>query len=82
MKILPAEFDGQSIRRVFDDNTETWWFSVVDVVQVLTQQADDPTARKYWNQLKRRLDKEGSQLVTNCHQLKCQPLMASNVSPT
>jgi prophage antirepressor-like protein len=70
MKILPTEFDGQSIRRVFDDDTETWWFSVVDVVQVLTQQPDALTARKYWNQLKRRLDKEGSQLVTNCHQLK------------
>ena len=52
MKILPAEFDGQSIRRVFDEDTETWWFSVVDVVQVLTQQADYQTARKYWNELK------------------------------
>jgi hypothetical protein len=70
MKILPTDFDGQSIRRVYDEDTETWWFSVVDVVQVLTQQADDLTARKYWNQLKRRLDKEGSQLVTSCHQLK------------
>ena len=70
MKILPAEFDGQSIRRVFDEETETWWFSVVDVVQVLTQQAEDLTARKYWNQLKRRLASEGSQLVTSCHQLK------------
>ena len=70
MKILPTEFDGQSIRRVYDEDTETWWFSVVDVVQVLTQQADDLTARKYWNQLKRRLNAEGSQLVTDCHQLK------------
>ncbi|MDR3368448.1 Bro-N domain-containing protein [Rhodoferax sp.] len=70
MKILPTEFDGQSIRRVYDEDTETWWFSVVDVVQVLTQQADDLTARKYWNQLKRRLANEGSQLVTSCHQLK------------
>ncbi|MEN9984633.1 MAG: hypothetical protein RI925_135 [Pseudomonadota bacterium] len=70
MKILPADFDGQSIRRVYDEDTETWWFSVVDVVQVLTQQANDLSARKYWNQLKRRLDKEGSQLVTSCHQLK------------
>ena len=58
MKILPAEFDGQSIRRVYDEDTETWWFSVVDVVQVLTQQSDDLTARKYWNQLKRRLANE------------------------
>ena len=70
MKILSADFEGQSIRRVFDDQTETWWFSVVDVVQVLTQQTDDLMARKYWNQLKRRLANEGSQLVTNCHQLK------------
>lgn len=70
MKTLPAEFDGQSIRRVYDESTETWWFSVIDVVQVLTQQADDLTARKYWNQLKRRLANEGSQLVTACHQLK------------
>jgi hypothetical protein len=70
VKILPAQFDGQDIRRVYDEATETWWFSVIDVVQVLSQQADDLTARKYWNQLKRRLNKEGSQLVTSCHQLK------------
>jgi len=70
MKILPAEFDGQSIRRVYDEDTETWWFSVIDVVQVLTQQADYQTARKYWNKLKERLNKEGSESVTNCHRLK------------
>ena len=49
MKILPADFDGQSIRRVYDEETESWWFSVIDVVQVLTQQSDYQTARKYWN---------------------------------
>ena len=70
MKILPTEFDGQSIRRVYDEKTEIWWFSIIDVVQVLTQQPDDLTARKYWNQLKRRLANEGCQLVTTCHQLK------------
>lgn len=70
MRILPADFEGQSIRRVYDEATEQWWFSVVDVIQVLTQQADFQTARKYWNQLKRRLDKEGSQSVTGCHRLK------------
>ena len=70
MKILPTEFDGLSIRRVYDEETEIWWFSVVDVVQVLTQQPDYQTARKYWNKLKERLDKEGSQSVTNCHRLK------------
>jgi hypothetical protein len=70
MKMVPADFDGQDIRRVYDESTETWWFSVVDVVQVLTQQADFQTARKYWNQLKRRLEKEGSESVTACHRLK------------
>jgi DNA-damage-inducible protein D len=70
MKILPTEFDGQSIRRVYDEGTETWWFSVIDVVQVLTQQADFQTARKYWNKLRERLGKEGSESVTNCHRLK------------
>lgn len=70
MKILPTEFDGQAIRRVYDEETDTWWFSVIDVVQVLTQQADYQTARKYWNKLKERLNKEGSESVTNCHRLK------------
>lgn len=70
MKILPTQFDGQAIRRVYDESTDTWWFSVIDVVQVLTQQADALTARKYWNQLKRRLAAEGSEVVTSCHQLK------------
>jgi DNA-damage-inducible protein D len=70
MNISAIQFDGKDIRRVYDEASETWWFSVMDVVQVLTEQADDLTARKYWNKLKSRLDKEGSQLVTNCHQLK------------
>jgi DNA-damage-inducible protein D len=70
MNISAAHFDGKDIRRFYDEASERWWFSVVDVVQVLTEQADDLTARKYWNKLKSRLNKEGSQLVTNCHQLK------------
>jgi DNA-damage-inducible protein D len=70
MKTGLAIFEGHKIRRVFDEATETWYFSAVDIVQVLTQQPDFQTARKYWNKLKERLDKEGSQLVTNCHQLK------------
>jgi len=47
MKKDLAVFEGQEIRRSFDEATETWWFSVVDIVQVLTQQADSKTARKY-----------------------------------
>ena len=58
MKLQPAIFEEYEIRRVYDEDTETWWFSVVDIVQVLNQQADYQTARKYWNKLKERLDKE------------------------
>lgn len=70
MPIQPALFETHEIRRVYDEDSETWWFSVVDIIQVLTQQADYQTARKYWNKLKERLAKEGSQSVTNCHRLK------------
>ena len=70
MKNNPAFFEQHEIRRVYDEKTETWWFSVVDIIQVLTQQADYQTARKYWNKLKERLAKEGNQSVTNCHRLK------------
>jgi len=65
-----AVFEGYRIRRIYDEETETWFFSVVDIVAALTQQPDHQTARKYWNKLKERLKKEGSQTVTNCHQLK------------
>jgi DNA-damage-inducible protein D len=70
MRIQSALFETHAIRRVYDEETETWWFSVVDIMQVLTQQPDYQTARKYWNKLKGRLDKEGSESVTNCHRLK------------
>ncbi|OGS72411.1 MAG: hypothetical protein A2063_10635 [Gallionellales bacterium GWA2_60_142] len=70
MSPQPAIFEEHEIRRVYDEATETWWFSVVDIVQVLTQQPDYQTARKYWNKLKERLSKEGSESVTNCHRLK------------
>src|SRR5260370_42266679 len=70
MQSLPAQFEDQAIRRVYDEKAQTWWFSVVDIVQVLTQQPDPTTARKYWHKLKERLRKEGSELVTVCHQVK------------
>ena len=63
-------FEEKNIRRVYDQETETWFFSVVDIIQVLTDQPDFQKARKYWNKLKERLSKEGSQTVTNCHRLK------------
>ncbi|WP_243320272.1 Bro-N domain-containing protein [Geothrix sp. SG200] len=70
MQQVPAQFEDQAIRRVYDEASETWWFSVVDIVQVLTQQPDFQTARKYWNKLKTRLNAEGSESVTTCHRLK------------
>ena len=63
-------FENKNIRTVWDETTEEWYFSVVDVCGLLTDSADYNTARKYWNKLKQRLNDEGSQLVTNCHQLK------------
>ena len=65
-----AIFEDYKIRRHFDEKTDTWYFSVVDIIQILVQQKDFQAARKYWNKLKERLRKEGSKLVTNCHQLK------------
>jgi DNA-damage-inducible protein D len=70
MQNEPAFFETHEIRRVYDEKTDIWWFSVVDIVQVLTQQTDYKTARNYWKVLKNRLGKEGSQLVTDCNQLK------------
>ena len=63
-------FEDHQIRRVYDEKREVWYFSVVDIMAVLTAQSDHQTARKYWNKLKERLLKEGSESVTNCHQLK------------
>lgn len=63
-------FGGDKIRAVWDDEQEKWYFSIVDVVAVLTESKDFQTARKYWNKLKQRLKEEGFEPVTNCHQLK------------
>ncbi len=60
-------FEEQPIRTAWVEAEEEWYFSIVDVVQVLTESTD---GRKYWNKLKQRLKDEGNQLVTNCHQLK------------
>ena len=63
-------YDNQTIRTAWDEENEEWYFSIVDVVGVLTDQPDVDGARNYWKVLKNRLAKEGSQLVTNCNQLK------------
>ena len=65
-------FEDQKIRVAWDAEREEWYFSIVDVVGVLTDSPDYNTGRKYWNKLKQRLKDEGNELVTNCHQLKMQ----------
>src|SRR3970040_1860943 len=65
-----AVFENYKIRRVYNEETETWYFSVVDIIQVLIQQPDFQAARNYWKVLKNRLAKEGSESVTNCNRLK------------
>ena len=68
MKVLPTQFEGQDIRRLYDEATDIWWFSVIDVVQVLT---DSANARDYWFKMKQRVRlEEGAQLSTLCRQLK------------
>nr|WP_315161073.1 Bro-N domain-containing protein [uncultured Flavobacterium sp.] len=62
-------FEEKKVRTLWNQDEEKWYFSIVDTVQVLT---DSPNARKYWSVLKTRLKKEGSQLTTNCSQLKMQ----------
>ena len=64
-------FEDKNIRVVWNDEEENWYFSVVDIVATLTD-SDYQTGRKYWKTLKMRLNKEGSELVTNCYQLKMQ----------
>ncbi len=63
-------FEDQPIRSAWDEDAEEWYFSIVDVVGVLTEQPDTRHAAKYWSVLKVRLKAEGSELPTNCSQLK------------
>ena len=63
-------FEDKRIRTAWDEEKEDWYFSIVDVVGVLTDQPDQRHAAKYWSVMKTRLKKEGSELPTNCSQLK------------
>lgn len=65
-----ALFKGKKIRRIWDTRKEKWYFSIIDIVQILVDQPDYQTARKYWNKLAQRLKNEGSEAVTKCHRLK------------
>jgi len=71
-EMVIAVFERFKIRRIYDEKRNVWYFSVVDIIQTLLDQDDFQKARKYWNKLKERLKKEGSESVTNCHQLKLE----------
>ena len=62
-------FEERKVRAIWDDEQEEWYFSIVDVISILT---DSPNPRKYWSVLKTRLKREGGELTTNCSQLKMQ----------
>ncbi len=68
-------FEDKKIRTVWDEEQEKWFFSIINVVEILTDQTDYQGARNYWKVLKNRLLKEGNQTVTNCNQFK---LLASD----
>lgn len=63
-------FKGKNIRRHWDERQEKWYFSVVDIISVLTGQNNYQLSRNYWKVLKNRLSKEGSEVVTKCNRLK------------
>lgn len=63
-------FEDKKIRTAWDEENEEWYFSIIDVISVLTEQADYQGARNYWKVLKKRLKDEGNETVTNCNRLK------------
>ncbi|PIQ73953.1 MAG: hypothetical protein CO002_00720 [Candidatus Portnoybacteria bacterium CG_4_8_14_3_um_filter_44_10] len=65
-----AIFEGRRIRRHWDEKSEKWYFSVVDVIAALTNQPEHKKAQSYWTTLKNRLKEEGSEVITKCDQLK------------
>jgi len=72
MKDTLTIFEDFKIRRIYDEEKEMWYFSVVDIIAALIQQKNFQLARNYWKVLKNRLKKEGSESVTNCNRLKLE----------
>ena len=67
-----AIFEGKRVRRAWDEKKEKWYFSVIDVVAILTEQYDYQKARNYWNKLAQRLREEGNESLTRCQRLKLE----------
>jgi hypothetical protein len=71
-------FEEKQVRAVWDDATEKWWFSILDIIGILTDQPDYTKVRNYWKWLKKKLTDEGSQLVSNTTQLKMKAADGKN----
>ncbi|MDX9705853.1 MAG: BRO family protein, partial [Weeksellaceae bacterium] len=67
-------FQGNKIRKMWDEEKEKWYFSVVDVVAALINQLEHKKAKSYWSTLKNRLNSEGSEVVTNCDHLRMKAM--------
>lgn len=65
-------FESKKVRSKWDEHEEVWYFSIVDIIGILTDQPTTDRARNYWKVLKNRLSKEGNETVTNCNQLKLE----------
>ena len=65
-------FEEKKVRTVWDSDKEEWYFSIVDVIEILTEQPNHQGARNYWKVLKNRMSKEGNETVTNCNRLLIQ----------
>ncbi|MFH0948332.1 MAG: hypothetical protein V1833_04970 [Elusimicrobiota bacterium] len=75
-------FEGQKIRRIWDDRKEKWYFSIIDMISVLTEQDNFKKAQSYWTTLKSRLKQEGNESVTKCDKLKLQSPKISKELPS
>ena len=65
-------FEDKKVRTLWNEGEEQWYFSIIDIIAILTEQENYQGARNYWKVLKHRLIKEGNETVTNCNQLKIE----------
>lgn len=75
MKNTIQLFEKQQVRTVWDEKAENWWFSVLDIISIISEQSDYKKTRNYWKRLKNKLKKEGSEVVSVTNQLKLKAPM-------
>src|ERR1035437_6032850 len=72
-------FETQQVRTAWDEQSEKWWFSVLDIITILADQADYKKVRNYWKWLKNKLNSEGSEVVSITNQLKLKALLSPSI---